>query len=196
MRWTIIFVALIASGCHVNVEESPVQKQTETSPTQASKPVAPKQTETASTTAGRAVPKKGFNQNRIHQLYDLRTTTLTINGQKLVAYLMDNDSLREEGFMFVKDEDVQPNQAMLFAFPDEQERSFWMHNTIMPLDIAYIAKDKTVVSATTMKPLDESNVPSHGKAMYALEMKKGTIERLGIKKGTKVEIPSDVSAVQ
>ena len=192
MKWLLAIATFTAIGCHVNVEDTPVQKQSTTSVTSSPKEVIPKPTPAPAA----QVQKKGFNPNRIHQLYDLRTTTLTINGQKLTAYLMDNDSLRSEGFMFVKDQDVQPNQAMLFVFPDSSERGFWMHNTIMPLDIAYIGSDKVVVSATTMKPLDESNVPSHGKAMYALEMKKGTIQRLGIRKGAKVDIPADVKAIE
>ena len=194
----ILAAALFAVGCHVNVEEPPVQntQKTDTAPPQTAKGGTETKKETPRPVTAATTPAKGLNRNRIHQLYDLRTTTISINGQKLTAYLMDNDSLRNEGFMFVKDEDVQPNQSMLFVFPDEAERGFWMHNTIMPLDIAYIAKDKTVVSATSMQPLNDKNVPSNGKAMYALEMKKGTIERLGIHKGTKVEIPADVKAIE
>jgi uncharacterized membrane protein (UPF0127 family) len=149
--------ALSIAGCHVNVEEPPVQKPTvaqSTPPKQVPQNPSPARTSQAE--------KKGFNPKRLNQLYDLRTTTVTINGQKLTSYVMDNDTLR----------------------------------TIMPLDIAYIAKDQKVVSATTMKPLDESTVPSHGKAMYVLELKKGTIQRLGIRKGAKVEIPSDIKAIE
>jgi len=195
MKWLIPLAALLAIGCHVNVEEPSVQKSTPSTKS-TPEPAKPETQTSGATTVQNETPKKGFNRDRIHQLYDLRTTTLTVNGQKLTAYLMDNDSLRTEGFMFVKDEDVLPNQAMLFVFPDEAERGFWMHNTLMPLDIAYIAKDKTVVSATTMQPMNDKNVPSNGKAMYALEMKKGTIQRLGIHKGTKVEIPADVKALE
>lgn len=196
MKWLFPSIFLVLVGCQVKVDQPVTQapeKATESTPAPSAPTTAAKSSLATSTPDEQ---KQGFNKNRVHQLYDLRTTTLTINGQKLTTYVMDNDALREEGFMFVKDEEVKPDQAMIFVFPDAKEQSFWMHNTIMPLDIAYIAPDKTVVSATTMKPMDDSSVPSHGKAMYALEMKKGTIERLGIHKGTKVEIPPEIKTDQ
>lgn len=98
--------------------------------------------------------------------------------------------------MFVRDKDMQPDQAMIFVFPDARQQSFWMHNTYIPLDIAYIGQDKNVVSTATMQPLQDKNYPSDGKAMYVLEMKEGTLRRLGIGKGTHVEIPDTLKATQ
>ena len=69
-----------------------------------------------------------------------------------------------------------------------------MKHTYIPLDIAYIAPDKTVVSTATMKPFDETNTPSKGSSQYVLEMKEGTLQRLGIQKGTKIDIPASVKA--
>ena len=138
--------------------------------------------------------QSGYNKFRIYQLSTLKTATLGINGQKLTAWIADNDYKRDEGLMFVRDGDIKPNQGMIFAFPTAKEQAFWMKHTYIPLDIAYIGADKVVVSTATMQPFDEKNTPSNGKSMYVLEMVRGTIQRLGIQKGTKIDIPPTVVA--
>jgi uncharacterized protein len=139
--------------------------------------------------------KPGFNKDRIHQLSDIATVDLTINGQKLKAWVADVDPLRGEGLMFVRDKDMGPDQGMIFAFPNAGEQGFWMKHTLIPLDIAYIGADKKVVSTATMTALNEKSTPSHGAAQYVLEMKVGTLSRLGIQKGSEIGIPSSVKAM-
>ncbi len=130
-------------------------------------------------------PRPGTNPSRINQLYDLKTTTITIGPHKFKAWIMDDNSKRTEGMMFLTNAEFKDNETMLFVFPDEVERSFWMHNTLVDLDIAYIKKDGTLVSVHTMKALDETGVPSKGAAMYALEARAGLFKRLGIRAGMK-----------
>jgi len=136
--------------------------------------------------------KPGTNDARIHQLYDLKVVKVTIGGHTFKSWVMDDDSSRSEGMMFLEDKDVKADQGMLFAFPDEIERSFWMKNTYIDLDIAYIAKNGKVVSVKTMKAHDEAGVPSEGAAMYALEVKAGTFKRAGIRKGMTATISPPV----
>lgn len=240
----ILFAALLALGCKVNIDEpttgkAPVVPATTTGTSttaggstsaagttgsatgttasssgaatsttsgtttgSSSKPTEPAKgsTSTSSSTSGASQSttpdeqKPGFNHDRIYQLFDLQTATLTINGQKLKAWIADTDSKRNEGLMFVKDKDISPDQGMLFVFPYASTQGFWMKHTYIPLDIAYIGADKAVVSTATMKAFDETNTPSKGPAQYALEMKTGTLARLGIKKGTKIDIPASVQA--
>lgn len=127
--------------------------------------------------------KPGTNDARIHQLYDLKTTKVTIGGHTFNSWVADEESAREEGMMFLEDKEVKATEGMLFVFPDEKDRSFWMKNTYIDLDIAYISKAGKVVSVKTMKAHDETGVPSDGPAMYALEVKAGTFKRAGIRKG-------------
>lgn len=146
---------------------------------------------------GEEVPQKqdpSHNPSRIYQLKELETTVVTIGKHKLKAWVMDTDSKRTEGMMFLQTKELKPDAAMLFVFPDEQERSFWMQNTYVPLDIAYIAKSGKIVSAKSMKPLDESGVPSDGAAMYVLEMQQGSFKRLGIKAGMRAIIDPKVKS--
>jgi uncharacterized membrane protein (UPF0127 family) len=79
-----------------------------------------------------------------------------------------------------------PDQGMLFIYPDEAERSFWMKNTPLPLSIAFIGAGGRIVHITDMKPLNEDPVPSGHAAMYALEMTKGWFESHGVMVGQSI----------
>lgn len=71
-------------------------------------------------------------------------------------------------------------QGMLFVFPDETARAFWMKNTLVPLDISYFAADGAWVSSATMVPCVEdpcASYPSAGPARYALELPAGGLGR-------------------
>lgn len=134
----------------------------------------------------------GDNPYRIYQLRTLPKTTLVANGHKIVAWVMDNDPKREEGLMFVKDKDIKPSQGMIFVFPRASDQSFWMHNTLIPLDIVYIAPNGKVLNIQKGKPQNDSPLPSAGAALYVLELKSGAAAKFGIKAGTKISIPANV----
>ncbi|MFP4847289.1 DUF192 domain-containing protein [Winogradskyella sp. PE311] len=66
------------------------------------------------------------------------------------------------------------NHGMLFIFPDVKMRSFYMKNTKIPLDIIYIAEDKSIVSIQkNALPFDETSLPSEAPAKYVLEINAG-----------------------
>ncbi len=82
------------------------------------------------------------------------------------------------------------NAGMLFVFNDEQYRSFWMKDTLMSLDILFIAANKTIVDIQTMEPCDEllcRSYVSAAPAMYALEVNAGFAERHAIELGDGVD---------
>ena len=89
-------------------------------------------------------------------------------------------------------EDLAEDQGMLFIYQKEQSLSFWMKNTLIPLDIIYIGQDKKVVSVSAnVQPCKEdpcSGYPSKGKASYVLEINGGLAEEFEIEKGTEVKI--------
>jgi uncharacterized membrane protein (UPF0127 family) len=67
-------------------------------------------------------------------------------------------------------------RGMVFVFSDQEVRSFWMKNTLVPLDIAYFRGDGTWVSSARMEPCVAdpcASYPSAGPAMYALELPAG-----------------------
>lgn len=135
------------------------------------------------------------NPNRLYQLSELKTATLAYGGKKLKAWVMDSTAKRQEGMMFLTDREVPANGAMLFVFAGQRPLSFWMKNTLIPLDIAYLDAKGTVVSVHVLAPKDERGVPAAKPAKYALEMKRGAFKRLGIRAGTRFSIPGFVKAV-
>ena len=89
-------------------------------------------------------------------------------------------------------ENLPEDKGMLFIFKQEQALSFWMKNTLIPLDIIYISRDKKVVSISANTPPCKKDpcpgYPSKGNASYVLEINSGLAERFGIEKGAEVEI--------
>jgi len=87
--------------------------------------------------------------------------------------------------------ELAEDAGMLFVFDAEQERSFWMSNTPISLDILYIRSDATIVSiASRTTPYSEKTIPSRGAARYVLEVPGGWAERHGVKPGNRLTLPN------
>lgn len=83
------------------------------------------------------------------------------------------------------------DSGMLFLFADEVQRAFWMKNTLIPLDMLFIAKDGEIHHIHhNAKPLDETRITSERPAMAVLEINGGLSESLGITQGDKVIHPA------
>ena len=78
------------------------------------------------------------------------------------------------------------NEGMLFVNADSGVRCFWMRNTLIPLTIAFIADDGTIVNLADMQPMDEASHCSTQPVRYALEMEQGWFARRGLKAGTRI----------
>lgn len=84
--------------------------------------------------------------------------------------------------------ELKENQGMLFIFPDEDYRSFYMKNTKIPLDIIYINADKTIVSVQkNAKPFDETSLPSESPAKYVLEINAGLFDEWQLEVGNFID---------
>jgi len=125
---------------------------------------------------------------RTYPLSSLKTAEVTVAGNKWTVWVMDEEDKRREGLMYAKPEDLPDGKGMLFVFPDAQVRSFWMQNTEVALDIAFFGPDKKLLNVQRGIPFDETGLPSAGPAKYVLEVKEGTFDKLGIKKGARLEL--------
>jgi hypothetical protein len=134
------------------------------------------------------------NPRRFFQLKDLRTVQIKVAGNTITVWVMDSDAKRQEGMMFLTNGEVNDEEGMLFVFPDVQRRSFWMSNTVLPLDLAYLDAKGKILNIAQGKPFDESPIPSAGPSLYVLEMKQGMMKKLGIEKGMVVTIPANVKS--
>ncbi|WP_140985095.1 DUF192 domain-containing protein [Asticcacaulis tiandongensis] len=100
--------------------------------------------------------------------------------------IADDEYERAKGLMYR--ESMPADHGMLFLFPDMAERSFWMHNTPLPLDIIYISSSAQVVSIQRNAiPYDRTPLPSFGAAVAVLEINGGLSDQLGIKPGDRIE---------
>jgi uncharacterized membrane protein (UPF0127 family) len=118
------------------------------------------------------------------QAAELPTIELSIDGHRLVAEIAASVPTRTTGLM--NRFSLQRDHGMLFVFSEPQPLAFWMKNTYVPLSIAFIAPDGTIVNIEDMAPQTESTHLSQGAAIYALEMKKGWFADHGIQAGDAV----------
>jgi uncharacterized protein len=78
------------------------------------------------------------------------------------------------------------NEGMLFIFEQPSRQCFWMKNTLIPLSIAFIADDGTVVNIDEMKPQSLESHCSAKPVRYVLEMNQGWFAKKGVKPGFKL----------
>jgi len=104
----------------------------------------------------------------------------------VVAEVASTPDQRAQGLMYR--EDLPDGAGMLFVFQDNQVRAFWMANTYIPLDIAYLDPSYRIVDIVQMAPLVTETYPSSAPAMFALEVRQGWFADRGIPVGTQAEI--------
>lgn len=120
---------------------------------------------------------------------DNEISYVVINGQKIFVEVADSPEERSHGLMYRTN--MPMDQGMLFIFDEESERSFWMKNTLIPLDIIFIDSDYTIVNIENAIPCEEDPCElysSEKPAKYVIEVIGGYTENYGISKGDKVEI--------
>lgn len=111
---------------------------------------------------------------------------ITIHKKNYRIEVASTTKERAKGLMFRKT--LKPNEGMLFVYPYAQPLNFYMKNTIIPLDIAFIDANFIIIDIKSMEPLDETIVSSSSDACYALEMNQGFFAKKGINVGDTIEI--------
>lgn len=104
----------------------------------------------------------------------------------VVAEVAATADQRAQGLMYR--EEVPDGTGMLFVFPDNQIRAFWMANTYVPLDIAYMDPTYRIVDIVQMEPLVTETYPSSAPAMFALEVRQGWFAERGIAEGAQAQV--------
>ncbi|MDB4989286.1 MAG: hypothetical protein JWN04_4464, partial [Myxococcaceae bacterium] len=103
----------------------------------------------------------------------------------LKVEVASSDAQRQAGLMFR--ESMGDDEGMLFLFSTERHNSFWMHNTLIPLDMLFIDSEWKVVGVVeqaTPQTDDPRNVP--GMSQYVLEVNGGFAARHGL--GTETQV--------
>jgi uncharacterized membrane protein (UPF0127 family) len=119
---------------------------------------------------------------------------ITVNGQEIEVWLATTGGQQAQGFIFAAEEQLAPlpdgtPRGMLFVFADDRFRTFWMRDTYVPLDLAYIRADGTIVDIHELIPLDETLIGSSVPVRYALEVRAGTLAAMGVAEGDVVTVP-------
>ena len=114
----------------------------------------------------------------------LRTTKLTAGIHVITAEIASTPQSRMIGLMMR--ERLAPNHGMVFVFEDKSQHCFWMRNTLIPLSIAFIDDDGTVVSIADMAPKSEASTCPQRPVRYALEMDQGWFAKRGVTAGNKI----------
>lgn len=114
----------------------------------------------------------------------LKTTALTAGMHVIQAELAITPEQQQVGMMFRRS--MGPNEAMLFIEERAGVRCFWMRNTLIPLSIAFLADDGTVVNIADMKAQSDESHCSARPVRFALEMNIGWFAKRNIKPGSKL----------
>lgn len=111
--------------------------------------------------------------------------SLSLDGQTIHAEIADTPESREQGLMHR--EQLCANCAMLFIFDHPYKYSFWMKDTPLPLSIAFIAADGSIINIEEMLPNTTDIHDAQGQALYALEMNRGWFAGNGVKPRDRVQ---------
>lgn len=118
------------------------------------------------------------------QTFDKSTLTIDTAGgpRKFSVEMALTPAQQEQGLMFRRT--LAADAGMLFDFVDTAPRGFWMKNTLLPLDMLFIAADGRIADIHERAvPLSETVILSSVPVRAVLELNGGTVARLGIKDG-------------
>ncbi len=109
---------------------------------------------------------------------------LTSGMYRIEAEVAATDPHRQLGLMNRKS--MPQQHGMLFVFNHENTHCMWMRNTLLPLSVAFMDANGTIINIEDMQPQTEDNHCARRPARFALEMNAGWFAQRGIKPGTKI----------
>lgn len=126
------------------------------------------------------------------EIVPLESLSILTQGGKVHDFKVEvarTDRQRTLGLMFRSS--LAADRGMLFLFSPPEQASFWMRNTIIPLDMIFIRKDGRIANIIAQaEPLSLDLRESAGPVAAVLELAGGSVQRLGLKPGDKVRHPA------
>jgi len=134
------------------------------------------------------------NQNQVQEQKVLfkneGNLSILNNEKKTIAEfkieIADSPYERQTGLMY-RDK-LEKQHGMLFVFENSELRSFYMKNTLIPLDLIFIDEDYEIVHVySKATPYETASISSQLPAKFVFEINGGLIEQIGIQKGMKIK---------
>ena len=126
------------------------------------------------------------------------THAVELHGHRFSVEMATDEPTRERGLMFLTE--LAADHGMLFVFPQQYPQSFWMKNTLIPLDILYFDQDRKLVSMQLNVPPCKAapcpTYPSNEPALYVLELPAGTAVSIGASAGDVLTIKGKIGNVE
>lgn len=123
---------------------------------------------------------------------------VTLEGHAFAVEIAATPAEQEHGLM--DRTSMPPDHGMLFVFPESRPRTFWMKNTLIPLDMLFFDADRRLVAiqadAQPCKADPCQLYPSDTPARYVLELNAGTAAKLGVRKGDTITFSGMPSGTQ
>lgn len=102
----------------------------------------------------------------------------------ITAEVVADPATVTRGLMFRRQ--LAPNHGMLFLYAEKVPLCMWMRNTLIPLSVAFIDDDGTIVNIEDMQPQTDANHCAARPVRFGLEMERGWFEKRGLKSGSKI----------
>lgn len=122
--------------------------------------------------------------------------TLTYNDAEFSLEIADTPEERAQGLMNRKD--LSESKGMLFVYENEDNRSFWMKNTTIPLDIIFMDSTMEVINIEAANPEpntsdeDLASYTSERPARYVLEINQNKSKEIDLKEGEKMGLGLEI----
>jgi uncharacterized membrane protein (UPF0127 family) len=114
-------------------------------------------------------------------------TRKSFRRQVFVAWRADTPRTREQGLMFVRDEQMRADEAMIFVYEPPEFVSMWMKNTVLSLDMLFVDRRGCVVTVRERAtPGSLDNIGSGYPVTLVVELRAGTVATHGIAVGDRV----------
>lgn len=115
-----------------------------------------------------------------------RSKTLTVSEYQIQAEIADTPALRRRGLM--ERVALAEDAGMLFVFAQpNRQHCFWMRDTYIPLDVAFLDASGRILQISSMEPLSERTHCSRQAAAYALEVSRNWFSHKGIGVGDQIQ---------
>ena len=116
-------------------------------------------------------------------LEKFQTVEVKVGNHPLKLELAATEAQHMQGLMYR--EKLGANDGMLFVFDAPEYQSMWMKNTLIPLSVAFLAPDGSILNVEDMEPQTLDPHMSAGPALYAIEMNRGWFASHGLRPGDK-----------